>query len=448
MSDLKLPPSSNEAEKSILGCLLVGGESVYEKVNGWIRDDEAFYHGDNRRCWKSIKELVKEREPIDTVTVYEKTKVLFPDSSMGYYISGIAESTPTAGNVESYAKIVWEKHIQRETAKSARKLYETSFNDINKTNEILDSHSKLVDELKTIHPSKLKDIETIVDETVEHVSNGTNIISFNNVHLDAPAGGMTRKEITVLGGRPGHGKTTLMINIIRCLLKNDNKVMLFNREMSNTEMMKKIVVMESHDLSYQDIRRGNLKKDTQKQFDETAIRIKEDYKNLTMYDDVRTLEEALVEVSRYKPDVIIDDYIQLISMPEKLERRFQLEQIMYEYKWICKKENCSALLLSQLNRAVETRQDPKPRMSDFAESGVIEQTAESAMFIWYPYNFDDTQNSPYESNIISAKTRYGKIGEYVLGFNGNRCKYYDTVNEASRDSAKENTTRKSWIHEN
>ena len=447
MSDLKLPPSSNEAEKSILGCLLVGGESVYEKVNGWIRDDEAFYHGDNRRCWKSIKELVKEREPIDTVTVYEKTKVLFPDSSMGYYISGIAESTPTAGNVESYAKIVWEKHIQRETAKSARKLYETSFNDINKTNEILDSHSKLVDELKTIHPSKLKDIETIVDETVEHVSNGTNIISFNNVHLDAPAGGMTRKEITVLGGRPGHGKTTLMINIIRCLLKNDNKVMLFNREMSNTEMMKKIVVMESHDLSYQDIRRGNLKKDTQKQFDETAIRIKEDYKNLTMYDDVRTLEEALVEVSRYKPDVIIDDYIQLISMPEKLERRFQLEQIMYEYKWICKKENCSALLLSQLNRAVETRQDPKPRMSDFAESGVIEQTAESAMFIWYPYNFDDTQNSPYESNIISAKTRYGKIGEYVLGFNGNRCKYYDTVNEASRDSAKENTTRKSWIHE-
>ena len=448
MSDLKLPPSSNEAEKSILGCLLVGGESVYEKVNGWIRDDEAFYHGDNRRCWKSIKELVKEREPIDTVTVYEKTKVLFPDSSMGYYISGIAESTPTAGNVESYAKIVWEKHIQRETAKSARKLYETSFNDINKTNEILDSHSKLVDELKTIHPSKLKDIETIVDETVEHVSNGTNIISFNNVHLDAPAGGMTRKEITVLGGRPGHGKTTLMINIIRCLLKNNNKVMLFNREMSNTEMMKKIVVMESHDLSYQDIRRGNLKKDTQKQFDETAIRIKEDYKNLTMYDDVRTLEEALVEVSRYKPDVIIDDYIQLISMPEKLERRFQLEQIMYEYKWICKKENCSALLLSQLNRAVETRQDPKPRMSDFAESGVIEQTAESAMFIWYPYNFDDTQNSPYESNIISAKTRYGKIGEYVLGFNGNRCKYYDTVNEASRDSAKENTTRKSWIHEN
>jgi replicative DNA helicase len=120
---------------------------------------------------------------------------------------------------------------------------------------------------------------------------------------------------------------------------------------------------------------------------------------------------------------------------------------MYEYKWICKKENCSALLLSQLNRAVETRQDPRPRMSDFSESGVIEQTAESAMFVWYPYNFDDSQNSPYESNLISAKTRYGKIGEYVLGFNGNRCKYYDTVDEAVSDSAKENTTRKTWIHE-
>ena len=447
MSELKLPPSSEEAEKSILGCLLIGGESIYEKISGWIRDDDAFYHGDNVRCWKSIKELVKEREPIDNVTVYEKTKLLFPDSNMGYYISGLTENVPTTANVESYAKIIWEKYIQRETAKSARKLYETSFNDINKTNEILDSHSRLVDELKTIHPSKLKDIEIIVNETKEHINNGTNIISFNNIHLDAPAGGMTRKEITVLGGRPGHGKTTLMINIIRSLLKNDNRVMLFNREMSNTEMMKKMVVMESENLSYQDVRRGNLKKDSKQQFDDTSDRIKEDYKNLTMYDDVRTLDEALVEISRYKPDVIIDDYIQLISMPEKLERRFQLEQIMYEYKWICKKENCSALLLSQLNRAVETRQDPRPRMSDFSESGVIEQTAESAMFVWYPYNFDDSQNSPYESNLISAKTRYGKIGEYVLGFNGNRCKYYDTVDEAVSDSAKENTTRKTWIHE-
>jgi len=366
---------------------------------------------------------------------------------MGYYISGLTENIPTTANVESYAKIIWEKYIQRETANSARILYETSFNDITKTNEILDSHSRLVDELKTIHPSKLKDIEVIVNETKEHINNGTNIISFNNIHLDAPAGGMTRKEITVLGGRPGHGKTTLMINIIRSLLKNDNRVMLFNREMSNTEMMKKMVVMESENLSYQDVRRGNLKKDSKQQFDDTSDRIKEDYKNLTMYDDVRTLDEALVEISRYKPDVIIDDYIQLISMPEKLERRFQLEQIMYEYKWICKKENCSALLLSQLNRAVETRQDPRPRMSDFSESGVIEQTAESAMFVWYPYNFDDSQNSPYESNLISAKTRYGKIGEYVLGFNGNRCKYYDTVDEAVSDSAKENTTRKTWIHE-
>ena len=101
MSEIKLPPSSEEAEKSMLGCLLIGGESIYEKVSGWIRDDDAFYHRDNKRCWKSIKELVKEREPIDNVTVYEKTKLLFPDSNMGYYISGLTENIPTTANVES-----------------------------------------------------------------------------------------------------------------------------------------------------------------------------------------------------------------------------------------------------------------------------------------------------------------------------------------------------------
>jgi replicative DNA helicase len=258
---------------------------------------------------------------------------------------------------------------------------------------------------------------------------------------------MTRKEVTVVGGRPGHGKTTLMINMVRCLIESGVKVMLFNREMSNVEMMKKIVVMESDNLAYRDVRRGNLNEEATNKFLETSERIKEKYKNLTMYDDIRTLDDAMIEISRNKPDVIFDDYIQLISMSDKIERRFQLERIMYEYKWICKEENCSAVLLSQLNRAIETRQDPRPRMSDFAESGVIEQTTELALFVWYPYNFDDTQFSPYEASLIAAKTRYGKIGQYMMGFNGNRCRYYETPQKAQENEAMKDTNKETWIHE-
>ena len=445
--ELKLPPSSMEAEDNVLACIIVGGEEVFSRVKAWIRSDEAFYHKDSRIVWQCIKAVVKDRNPIDEIVINEKCKDKFPDSKLGYYISGLRSEIPTTGKSETYAKIIWERHIQRETAKSARRLVKASYDNSEGLSEVLSEHSRLISELETLKPSRKTDIVEIVDKTKENVKTKNNIISFNNVHLDAPAGGMTRKELTVIGGRPGHGKTTLMVNIIRCLMDTGVKVMLFNREMSNIEMMKKIIVMESKKLSYRDVRRGNLVDESKEMFLDTANKVVDKYKNLTMYDDIRTLDDAMTEVSRNKPDVIIDDYIQLIHMPDILERRFQLERVMYEYKWICKKENCSAILLSQLNRAIETRQDPAPRMSDFAESGVIEQTAELALFIWYPYNFDDSQHSPYESRLISAKTRYGRIGQYVMGFNGNRCKYYLNPEKAQEDVAMESKEKETWIHE-
>ena len=109
---------------------------------------------------------------------------------------------------------------------------------------------------------------------------------------------------------------------------------------------------------------------------------------------------------------------------------------MQEYKWICKTENCSAILVSQLNREIEKRLDPRPRMSDYSESGVIEQTAESAMFVYYGYNFDSERYNPYKSEIIVSKSRYGKIGTHKVGFNGNRCKFYINSDMAQKDSPK------------
>ena len=154
--------------------------------------------------------------------------------------------------------------------------------------------------------------------------------------LDTPAGGMTRKEVTVLGGRPGHGKTTLMVNVLKSLIEQGYKVMLFNREMSNTEMLRKLIVLESKKFLYSEIRKGEVQ-GREDELEDIENNIKEKYKNLIMYDDIRTLTEGISEISKYKPDVVIDDYIQLIMMDNKLDRRFQIENIMQEYKWICKK---------------------------------------------------------------------------------------------------------------
>ena len=107
---------------------------------------------------------------------------------------------------------------------------------------------------------------------------------------------------------------------------------------------------------------------------------------------------------------------------------------MQEYKWICKSENASAFLLSQLNREMDKRINPEPKMSDYSESGVIEQTAETAMFVFYGYNFDSESYDKYESKLISAKARYGNVGSYVVGFNGNKCKFYRNRDRAFNDT--------------
>jgi replicative DNA helicase len=427
---LKVQPSSFAAEEAVLGAIIKGGHPIIEKCAGWIRRSDAFYTELHRQIWDAVIELYRSHQPIDAVTVTQKISDMFQIQE-AYYISGLYDSCPSTANVEHYTRIVWEKFIQRQIANSAYNVYKMSYDEYEKVNVQLDKHTQLIAELQLLAPSKKREIKDIIAETISAIEEGTNVIRFGLKQLDEPAGGMTRKEITVLGGRPGHGKTTLMINAVRTLIENGHKVVLFNREMSNVEMMKKIIVMESDSLKYADLRQNQMN-GTKQMIHVTAKDVKKKYKNLIMYDDIRTLSESIREINKIKPDVVFDDYIQLIAVDSNKNdgRRFEIETIMQEYKWACKRNNCSAFLLSQLNRAIEQRADPLPRMSDYSESGVIEQTAETALFIWYGYQFDDSAYDKNESEVITAKSRYGQIGRYAMGFNGDRCKFYETVEEA------------------
>ena len=422
--ELKAMPSAGEAEEALLGCAILGGDKEIEISLAWIRDNNAFYNKNNKNIWKAIQELYRNNVEIDLITLSDKMKDMTGDAQ-AYLLTGLTEKVPTVANITQYARIVWEKYIQRETAKSARKLVDASYEDYKEVGNILETHTRLISELREIQPSKQINITDLVEEMKHNIKDGTNIIPFNKPYLDFSAGGMTRKEITVIGGRPGHGKTTLVINIIKGLIEQGYRVMMFNREMSNTEMLKKLVVMESPNLLYANIRQNSVGENNEVEFEDTIETIKSKYENLIMYESIRNLDDAMREVAKHKPDVIVDDYIQLIQVNGVKEgRRFEIEKIMQEYKWICKSENCSAILVSQLNREIEKRIDPRPRMSDYAESGVIEQTAESAVFVFYGYNFDHERYDRYGSEIIISKSRYGRVGTYPVGFNGNRCSYY------------------------
>ena len=430
-----IQPNNFEAEQAVLGAVLIGGTNTFELANAWITNIQAFYHGDHKTIWKSMQNLYRQHEILDVVTIAnEARKYLKPNDNTKhfvYYITGLYESCPSAQTVEEYAKIVWERYIKREAIRSARLLAKVAEDNTKTITEVLYKHERFAEELRNLEPTTNVDVANIIDDTLDHIERKDNIIPFGIEFLDRAAGGMTRQELTVIGGRPGHGKSTLMINIVSRLINGGYKVMLFNREMSNTEMMKKLLCMESQKLDYDKVRKHELGKKEKNELLDVAERTKEKYTNLMMYDSIRTLPESLREVNRHRPDVIIDDYIQLIDMEGAADqRRLEVEKIMYEYKWLCKKINCSSILISQLNREIERRDDPVPQMSDFAESGAIEQTAEMAAFVYYPFSTDPEMYDRFESRIIVAKSRYGNIGRFVVGYDGNVCKFFESVNEA------------------
>ena len=430
IEDIKLPPSDIDAEESLLAEVINAGWTGFDEAEKTIQDEEAFYNHQCKHLWLALKRLRQREEEYSIITVKDEVKKK-DNTITSYWLTGLDEKSLGPSFIPAHSKIIWEKHIQREINRTANKLLNSTYLPIEKTRQILNEHGRHVDTLRALMPTKNVDIGSIAEETVKKIVKGNSLISYNFKPLDEFAGGMTRGEVTVIGGRPGHGKTTLVVNIVQKLIEDGRKVLLVNREMNNTEMMRKLIVLESPDITYDSIRENEIS-DEYKAILKNGIieKLGKKYKKLKMFDSLKTLEESSAEITKFKPDVIVDDYIQLIHMPSNLERRFQLEIIMNDYKWICKKENCSAILVSQLNREIERRFDPKPKLSDFAESGVIEQTAEAAIFVYYPYQYDDEKFSPYSVNLISAKARYGLTGEGTVGFNGNKCKFYNTESEA------------------
>ena len=268
-------------------------------------------------------------------------------------------------------------------------------------------------------------------------------VKFGYGQLDAMTGGMTRGEISVIAGRPGHGKTTLAVNIVRRLIHQGYKVLVFNREMPNKEMMKKIMIMEAEGLSYYNLRLFKYGERELKELQKTKEKVSKLYSNnLFMFDAIRDLNSSIAQAKKIKPDVIVDDYLQIIDVPNIQEKRLHISEIMKSYKWLAKEENLSVLVVSQLNRALEQRINKRPQLSDLAESGSIEQDAETIIFNYYPWKYLGKENhdlgelGKYQLHTIVGKSRYAETGFLEMGFHGDSCCVLDT-----RDMA-ENKARK------
>ena len=429
-------PCDKSLENSVLGILILYPE-VYPKIRDYIISDEIFYQEKAKLLWRKLKSMLGKKEFIDTKTVVSSLKDEEVSGGLTHmYVVDCTIGAGVSGAAPSYVKKLYEKYLMRRVVEETSRIQSTAMNSGEETYDCIVNAHTLFSELIELNPSKEKQsIDSLLIDAVQDIQNkDINLVKTGYDSIDKFAGGLTRGEITIIGGRPGHGKTTMMINMLASLIGNGYKVALFNRELPNIEVIKKLICLESQKLSYALIRQGIHNKDSLAQLEIVREVIKKKYneEKFLMFDNIRGFAKTSAEVKRFKPDVIMDDYIQLVS-PEShiLERRLQLERLINDYKWLAKQMRCSVILASQLNRAIESRQkNGRPQLSDLAESGAIEQVAENVFFVYYDYKINGEDGKG--KNIITfvaKKVRYGETGESDMGYNGDKCKIFNSYDD-------------------
>ena len=424
-----------DIEIAVLGGV-INSPKKFNDVAKYIISDKVWDDGRCKVLWGILEAMTRKNEHIDMITISASldasNKIVGVDSVF------IVECTSTAGSeasLEVYAKKIYEKYLLKLVAQSAKDIETVALNNNANALDVLVSAHTSIGELISLRPDNTFDIDDALVDAIDSIQNTDKLLiktGFENV--DRFAGGLTRGEITIVGGRPGHGKSTMMLNMMSNVLDKKRKVLLFNRELTNVEVLKKLIALESGKLSYAMIRQGIYETQHLQELDRVREYISKKYSpdRFRMFDQLRDFSSSATEIKKFKPDVIFDDYIQLITPAGKEEqRRLQLERIVNDYKWIAKEYNCVVVLASQLNRALETRGNPVPQLSDLAESGAIEQVAENVFFVYYSYKVPATAKPENKNEIalVAAKVRYGETGAVQMAYNGDKCKIYNSEEE-------------------
>ena len=426
-----------ETEDIVLGTI-IGKPEEYDIICGYFSDIDILSTTRAKILWKKIQEMKRGGEHIDLVTI--SGKLSKEDKKQGltsYYISGCYSSRCLDGSTEFYAKQVYEKYLMRNIVEKSTEIAIKAKDNTGDVYEAVGEAHTLFGELLEFRPSVCTDIEDVISDTLNEINDKTSkLIKTEYPGLDKFAGGLTKGEITIIGGRPGHGKTTFMINLLSRVLDAGYKAMFFSRELPNSELFKKILCLESGKLSYSMIRKNIFSEDDLAETNRAIEGIKEKYgkEKFLMFDNIRNFSQSASEVRRFKPDIVFDDYIQLVDCKgQEDKRRLQIEKLVNDYKWLAKEMKISAVLASQLNRAIELREKDVPKLSDLAESGAIEQVAENVFFTHYSYKVNGNEKKKNEIVISAGKVRYGDTGKVTLGYDGDKCKMYDSKGEILDD---------------
>ena len=422
---VRLPPQSVEAEQAVLGCMLIDPEAAPRVFHTLTAN--SFYNTAHAHIYSAMSALFEKNASIDTISVTDQLKKSgkLEDVGGAYFITGLSSDAPSATNVEYYAKIVKEKEILRSIIQSAVQMSTQAYDSKEDATAVLDQAEQILFDLsQDAERGRFKSIEPVLHDVLDNWGNrkkGTLTgVPTGYYDLDNILSGLQASDLIICAGRPSMGKTALALSIARnAALEYGHRVGIFSLEMSNTQLVERLITSEARVDSHL-VRTGRLPKNEWKRLSQAAGPLSEaeiyidDSAGLNIM-DLRAKARQLK--AEHDVQLIIVDYIQLLHAGSKIESRQQeISFISRSLKALAKDLNIPILALSQLSRAVENRTDHRPIMSDLRESGAIEQDADVILFIYRKYVYSKDDEDKGLGEIIVAKHRNGPTGSVDISF--------------------------------
>ncbi|HUF73488.1 MAG TPA: replicative DNA helicase [Gammaproteobacteria bacterium] len=437
---LKLPPHSVEAERSLLGGLMLD-QRAWDQVADVVGAKD-FYRADHRAIFEAVATLTEHNRPPDAVTVSEQLEREGRLEAAGgvEYLARLVEETPSAANVRAYAQIVREHAMLRHLIEIGGDIAASAHDTEGRTvAELVDLAEQRVFEiadrgssgpgfkaLKDILPGAIDRLDVLShsDGDITGVSTGFNA-------MDALTAGLQRGELIVIAGRPSMGKTTLAVNIAEnAAIGQKVPTAIFSMEMSAEQLTFRMIGSIGR-VNQSGLRRGKLSDEDWSRIDSavsmmsTAPIFVDDSPGLSPT-EVRARARRLKR--EHNLGLIVVDYLQLMQVAGSVENRAtEISEITRGLKALAKELDLPVIALSQLNRSVEQRVDKRPVMSDLRESGAIEQDADVIVFIYREEVYDKETARKGIADIIIGKQRNGPIGEFHLTFLGEFTKFENLV---------------------
>lgn len=422
-------PHNVEAEVALLGSLVLNNEIAGEII-GYI-DRSSFYRPAHQILFDVIVELYDARKPVDLVILRDElTRRGALDRVGGVeYLTQIADAVPSSANAEYYAGIVRDKAIRRHLMEACDKIRGEAVRSQDEPSSILDRAEQAIFEVvRNRAQSEVKQIGDLLREAFTQIQDihsrkdrVTGVMT-GFFELDDQISGLQPSQLVIIAGRPSMGKTSLALRVAEHVgLVQQKGVLLFSLEMDSHQIAQNMLCSHTR-VPSNDVRKGKIsEQDFQRlllaagKFAQAPIYI-DDSSGLTPL-DLRARARRMA--AAHKIELIIVDYLQLMESRGSESRQQEISVISRSLKALARELNVPLIALSQLSRAVEGREDHKPRMSDLRESGSIEQDADVVMLLYRDEYYNPDSSRKGTADVIVAKQRNGPTGEVPLAFLAN-----------------------------